>query len=66
MSIGNTLKKMLRWNVVSSLSWWMNRRWRILSPFCVELKERYEVFHGVKITDGCAGICSSSVEPLYL
>ena len=29
------------------------------------LKERYEVFHGVKITDCCAGIGSSAVKPLY-
>ena len=29
----------------------MSRRSRIPSPFCVDWKERYEVFHGVKITD---------------
>ena len=30
------------------------------------LKERYEVFHGVKITDSCTGICGSALKPLYL
>ena len=29
------------------------------------LKERYEVFHGVKITDCCVSIRSSALEPLY-
>ena len=29
------------------------------------LKDRYEVFHGVKITDQCTGYRSSTFEPLY-
>ena len=29
------------------------------------LKERYEVFHGVKITDSCAGGSGDTVRPLH-
>ena len=29
----------------------MSRPWKMPFPFLLELKERYEVFHGVKITD---------------
>ena len=29
------------------------------------LKDRYEVYHGVKIMDNCTGKCSRAFQPLY-
>ena len=65
MSTVNILKKMLLWSVVSS-------RYMVDEPTVEDtisilrgLKERYEVFHGVKITDSCTGICGSALKPLY-
>ena len=53
------------WSGVSSRLWWMSRRWRIPFPSCVGLKERYEVYHGVKITD-CALVAAATLSNRYI
>ena len=60
------MRRMQHWNVVSSRLWSMSLRWKIRFPSCVDLKERYEVFHGVKITDNALVSCGSSYPTVIL
>ena len=54
---------MRRWSVVSSRSLWVSRRWRI--RILRGLKGRYEVHHGVRVTDG-AVIAAAQLSHRYI
>ena len=65
MSIASILKRMRLWNVVSSQLWLMSLLWRIPFSILRGLKERYEVFHGVKITDS-ALVAAATLSHRYI
>ena len=46
-------------------AWWTSPRWRTPSAILRGLKERYEVFHGVKITDRRHHRRRHPLQPLY-
>ena len=51
MNTANTSKKTRPWSGASNLSWSMSRASKTPSPSCADLRERYELHHGVRIQD---------------
>ena len=45
------IEKTLRWSAASRKSWWASPPWRPPSPSCAACRKKYEVHHGVEITD---------------
>ena len=59
------MKRTPLWNGVSSRLWWMSPTVEDTISILRGLKERYEVFHGVKITDG-ALVAAATLSHRYI
>ncbi len=64
-SIASTSRRTRRSNAASSPSWSRSRRSRTPSRSCAVWKERYEVHHNVRITDG-AVIAAATLSHRYI